>query len=249
MPDVWGALVAALQLVGDVLRQDADLTGRLGTLPLLWSSIGVAALALLSIGVGQSGVLFLNRIRGVRALISGALALVYLIALRLLEALVTWGVALAVTGRPLPVTTILTVFLLALAPHVFNALTFLPYVGLGIGRVLEVWSFLLLFLLLGAAYDLPAWLALLITGSGWFLMQLLARLLGAPLGWVSSRLWTLATGEPVLVTSANILTGGPFVPVLASRHREPRPAASAVEAPSADASPPDTPDAENGGRP
>ena len=213
MPDVWGALVAALQLVGDVLTQDADLTGRLGTLGLFWASVGVAALALLSIGLGQSGVLFLNRIRGVRALVSGVLALIYLIALRLLEAVVTWRVALAVTGRPLPLTTILTVFLLALAPHVFNALTFIPYLGLGIGRVLEVWSFLVLLVLLGAAYDLPSWQALLIAGSGWFLMQVLARVLAAPLGWISSRLWSLATGEAVLVTSANILVGAPFVPV------------------------------------
>ena len=196
-PDIWGALIASLQLVGDVLRQDADLPGHLGSVDLFWSSVGVAALALLSIGVGQSGVLFLNRVRGVRAVVSGGLALALLIGLRLMEALVTWGVALAVTRRPLPLMTILTVFLLSLAPHVFNALTFLPFVGLGIARVLELWSFLVLFVLLGAAYALPGWLALLIALSGWLLMQLLARLLAAPLGWVSSRLWTLATGEPV----------------------------------------------------
>lgn len=213
LPDVWGALAGALSLIGDVLRQDVAVTERLGTMDLLWSSIGVALLALLSIGVGQSGVLFLNRIRGVGAMISGALALVYLIALRVLEALVTWGVALAVTGRPQSATTIITIFLLALAPQVFSAFTFLPYLGLIIGRVLEVWSFLLVFLLLSAAYELPAWRALLISGSGWLLMQLLSRLLNAPLGWISSRLWSLATGRPVLVTGANVLTGGPFVPV------------------------------------
>ena len=226
-PDIWGALIASLQLVGDVLRQDADLPGHLGSVDLFWSSVGVAALALLSIGVGQSGVLFLNRVRGVRAVVSGGLALALLIGLRLMEALVTWGVALAVTRRPLPLMTILTVFLLSLAPHVFNALTFLPFVGLGIARVLELWSFLVLFVLLGAAYALPGWLALLIALSGWLLMQLLARLLAAPLGWVSSRLWTLATGEPVIVTGANILTGGPYVPDAASApgHGDSEPAA------------------------
>ena len=226
-PDIWGALIASLQLVGDVLRQDADLPGHLGSVDLFWSSVGVAALALLSIGVGQSGVLFLNRVRGVRAVVSGGLALALLIGLRLMEALVTWGVALAVTRRPLPLMTILTVFLLSLAPHVFNALTFLPFVGRGIARVLELGSFLVLFVLLGAAYALPGWLALLIALSGWLLMQLLARLLAAPLGWVSSRLWTLATGEPVIVTGANILTGGPFVPVAASApgHGDSEPAA------------------------
>ncbi len=225
VPDIWGALVASWQLVGDVLWREADITDRLGSIDLFWSSVGVAALALLSIGLGQSGVLFLNRVRGLRAVISGSLALALLIGFRLLEAVVTWGVALAVTRRPLPLVTILTVFLLSLAPHVFNGLTFLPFVGLGLARVLELWSFLVLFVLLAAAYTLPGWLALLITGSGWLLMQVLARVLAAPLGWVSSRLWTLATGEPMIVTGANILTSGPFVPVSASEH--PLPGASA----------------------
>ena len=85
-PDIWGALIASLQLVGDVLRQDADLPGHLGSVDLFWSSVGVAALALLSIGVGQSGVLFLNRVRGVRAVVSGGLALALLIGLRLFPA-------------------------------------------------------------------------------------------------------------------------------------------------------------------
>ena len=33
------------------------------------------------------------------------------------------------------------------------------------------------------------------------------------LGWLGSRLWTLASGQPVLVTSRDILAGTPFIPV------------------------------------
>ena len=104
---------------------------------------------------------------------------------------------------------------MALAPQVFAALTFLPHVGLLLGRVLEAWGFLILFLLLVAAYGLPAWQALLVAASGWVVAQLLSRLLSAPLGWLGSRVWTMASGQPVLVTSRDILAGTPFIPISA----------------------------------
>lgn len=207
------ALAATLSLVADVLTGDGTIARSLATDPPLVGAFGVALLAWVSTGVAHAGVLYLNRIGRLRGLVTGAVGLVWLTVLRVVEALVTWGVAWLVTRRDVPIETMVTVFLLALAPHVFAALTFLPYVGLMLGRVLEAWSFLVLFLLLGAAYALPGWLALLVTASGWLVVQLLSRLLAAPLGWLGSRLWTLASGQPVLMTSRDILAGTPFIPV------------------------------------
>lgn len=213
MPDVIGVLNAVLGLVSSEWRGDAGVAEALASNPPVWSALGVAVAAWLSIGVGHVYVLFLNRVSRLRGLIAAALGLVYVLALRVLEALVTWGVATLVTGRPLPLTTVVAVFLLAMAPQVFAAFTFVPHFGLFLGHVLEAWSFLVLFLLLGAAYDIPAWQSLLVTGSGWLLVQVLSRLLAAPLGWLGSWVWTLASGEPTLVTSRDILAGTPFVPV------------------------------------
>ena len=201
-------LAATLTLVGDVLTRDASVARSLASDPPLLGALGVALLAWVSTGIAHAGVLYLNRIGRARALVAGALGLVWLTVLRGVEALITWGVATLLTRRDVPLETVLTVFLLALAPHVFAALTFLPHVGLFLGRVLEAWSFLVLFLLLGAAYGLPAWQALLVAASGWLVVQLLSRLLAAPLGWLGSRVWTLASGRPVLVTSRDILEIG-----------------------------------------
>lgn len=213
MPDVAGALGAVLAMVGLVLTRDDAVVEALASDTPVWSALGVALLAWFSIGVGHAYVLFLNRVSWLRSLVAASLGLTYLLLLRVLEAVVTWGVALLVTGGSLPVPTVVAVFLLAMAPQVFAALTFVPHFGLALGRLLEAWSFLVLFLLLAAAYDIPAWQALLVTASGWLLVQVLSRLLAAPVGWFGSWLWTLASGEPTLVTSRDILAGTPFVPV------------------------------------
>ncbi len=210
---VLDALAATLTLVVDVLTRDATVARSLASDPPLAGAFGVALLAWASTGIAHTSVLYLNHVGRVRAVVAGVAGLVWLTLLRVLEAFVTWGVATLVTRRDVPVETVVTIFLLALAPQVFAALTFLPHVGLGLGRVLGAWSFLVLFLLLGAAYALPAWQALLVAASGWLVAQLVSRLLAAPLGWLGSRLWTLASGQPVLVTSRDILAGTPFIPV------------------------------------
>ena len=49
-------------------------------------------------------------------------------------------------------------------------------------------------------------------------MQLLSRLAQRPLTWMASRLWSLATGRPTMVTARDILAGTPITPV--SRPKE-----------------------------
>ena len=214
------ALASTLTLVADVLVRDENVARLLATEPPLLGAFGVALLAWVSTGIAHIGVLYLNQVRGVRAVIAGVTGLAWMTILRVVEATITWGVAWLVTGRALPVESVVTVFLLAMAPQVFNALTFVPHLGLPMGRLLQAWSFLVLLLLLAAAYEMPGWQALLVAASGWLVVQLLSRLLSAPLSWLGSRAWTLASGQPTLVTSRDILAGTPFIPVAAFREDE-----------------------------
>ncbi len=179
----------------------------------LLPALGVAVLAWASIALGHGGVLLLNRVHGVRMVIAGLLGAVLFFTLRVVEALATWAVATVATGRAIPVDDMVTLFLLAMAPHVFALITFVPHLGLFLARALEAWSFLVIFLLLASLYGITVGYALVITGSGWLAMQLLSRALTAPVGWIASRLWSIASGQPVLVTSRDILAGTPFIPV------------------------------------
>lgn len=179
----------------------------------LLPALGVAVLAWASIALGHGGVLLLNRVRGVRMIVAGLLGAVLFFLLRVVEAAVTWVVATVATGRVIPVDDMVIVFLLAMAPHVFAAITFVPHLGLFLARALEAWSFIVIFLLLASLYGITVGYALAITASGWVAMHLLSRALSAPIGWVASRLWSIASGQPVIVTSRDILAGTPFIPV------------------------------------
>lgn len=202
MADVLAALLAALTL-DQVGIAAAD----------LWDAVGVAALASLSTMLGHSAVLALNRIRGLRLLSTLVLNAVVLSFLRILQAAITWTVAGIVLGHPVPLLDLVIVALLSLAPQVFGVVTAMPHAGLFIGRVLEAWQYLVLVVGVSATFGVTLATALGITLVGWVVMQMVSRLLRVPATWLGSRLWTLATGRPTMVTARDILAGTPLMPV------------------------------------
>ncbi|HRA04735.1 MAG TPA: hypothetical protein PK963_05080 [Arachnia sp.] len=202
MADVLAALLAALTL-DQVGIAAAD----------LWDAVGVAALASLSTMLGHSAVLALNRIRGLRLLSTLVLNAVVLSSLRILQAAITWTVAGIVLGHPVPLLDLVIVALLSLAPQVFGVVTAMPHAGLFIGRVLEAWQYLVLVVGVSATFGVTLATALGITLVGWVVMQMVSRLLRVPATWLGSRLWTLATGRPTMVTARDILAGTPLMPV------------------------------------
>ena len=64
-----------------------------------------------------------------------------------------------------------------------------------------------------ATFGVTLLTALGITLGGWTVMQMVSRLLRAPATWLGSKLWTLATGRPTMVTARDILAGTPLIPV------------------------------------
>jgi len=202
MADVLAALLAALTL-------DEAAMSAAGT----WDALGVAVLASLSTMLGHSAVLALNRIRGLRLLSTLVLNAVVLSSLRILQAAITWTVAGIVLGHPVPLLDLVIVALLSLAPQVFGVVTAMPHAGLFIGRVLEAWQYLVLVVGVSATFGVTLATALGITLVGWVVMQMVSRLLRVPATWLGSRLWTLATGRPTMVTARDILAGTPLMPV------------------------------------
>lgn len=202
MADVLAALLAALTLdqVGIAAADTGD-------------AVGVAALASLSTMLGHSAVLTLNRIRGLRLLSTLLLNAVVLSFLRILQAAITWTVAGTVLGHPVPLLDLVIIALLSLAPQVFGVVTAMPHAGLFVGRVLEGWQYLVLVVGVSATFSVTLATALGITLAGWVVMQLVSRLLRAPATWLGSKLWTLATGRPTMVTARDILAGTPLMPV------------------------------------
>lgn len=199
--------------LGDALRLDAAVFTHVDFSEAT-AAAGIAVLAGVSTMLGHVAILKLNRIAGLRLVTSILLSVLLLAVLYSAQAAVTWGVGTLVLARPLPLVPLIVVALIALAPFVFNFVTALPFLGLGIGRLLQIWSYLIWWLGVGTTFRVDWGWALGLTLGGWLVMQLLSRLLHRPVNWAYARLWTLATGRPTMVTSQDVLSGMPFIPVI-----------------------------------
>lgn len=181
-------------------------------------AVGVGLVASASTTLGHAVVFVVNHITGLRLVLCMGLGAIYLLFLHLVSGLLVALVAAVVLGEGVSPTTIVVAYLLALAPQALGVLVFIPWLGLGIGRLLDGWGLLCRVVVLAALLDITRWQAALVAGVAWLLTQVLSRVLARPLASAASRGWTLATGRPAFLTSHDILAGTPFVP-LSARER------------------------------
>jgi hypothetical protein len=210
----------ALEWLGRVLAAVVDVWGLSApghtageapaTVPV---AVGVALLAGLSMMLGHAVVFSINRVGGWRLATGLALGALYVLVLRGLTAVAVAGVVWAVTGGEVPGRTVGIAFLLAVAPHVLGFFVFVPHLGIGFGRVLEIWSLVALVVLLADVMGTAGWLSLAIGLGAWLGARLLSRLLARPVAVGASRVWTAVTGRPTFFTGHDLLTGVPFVPL------------------------------------
>ncbi len=178
----------------------------------VWVVLSVAMVAAASTLLGNSVVLFINRIRGVRFWFAIALNGASLVLLYLLQALATWlAGSLVVGGRTLLHVTFAV--LLSTGPLWFGVLAMIPFVGPWIARALQVWSLLSLWVLVAVGYETGLWAGLLVAALGWGTTQVLAWAFAKPVTWLGDRFWQLLTGRPSMLTGHDILAGHPFMPV------------------------------------
>ena len=175
-----------LPALGAALRLDVAHLAGVG----IWTALAVALIAAVSTMASHVAILLLNRIRGWRLLTTMLLNFTSLAFLHVVQAAVTWGVASVVLWRPLSLMPLIVVGLLALAPAAFAFVQAMPHLGLFFGKVLQGWSYLILWLGVAHVFGLNRWWALGFTLAGWFVMQLLSRLMQRPLNWIGARLWT-----------------------------------------------------------
>lgn len=178
-----------------------------------WVAITIAILAGASTLLGNSVVLFLNRVRGVRFALSLLFNGLGFVALYAVQALIIAVVGYLVTGERLDVGMSTWAVLLATAPLVFGFFELVPYLGPGIARLLQAWGLIALWVIVEVLYQVDHWTALLIVGVGWGAMQLVSWLLSRPMAALGRAVWRLITGLPTMVTAQDLLSGHMFTPV------------------------------------
>ncbi len=207
-------LAAVLDAAGRALVLDPVLLEQASHREFLPVAAGVALLAGISTMIGRSVILFLNRVRGLRFALAIVGAGVWTVFFFLLQGVVVGLVGRLALGRAPTWVELLSIVLLSAAPLCFDFLVLIPHFGQFIGRVLEVWAFIVLIVGVSALFHVNLWGALAVTGAGWLVRHLLAQVVAGPLGWLSSRAWQLVTGEAMLVTTHDVMSGYPFVDVV-----------------------------------
>jgi len=155
-------------------------------------AILVLFLAGLSQALGQSAVLFINRVRPVRFVLSLIVSSVLYIFSYLFWATSIWVVSNYVYGVDLPFGRVALSLALCYAPQVLGIIVAFPYFGGPLASLLTVWTFLGILTGLEAVQGLTLWSALGCSFLGWIVLQLLQRTVGRPIAklnkWIRNAL-------------------------------------------------------------
>jgi len=160
----------------------------------LQASLLVLGLAAGGEALGQSMILTLNRVGGLRFV----LALIAIALSNVLSAIVmvlgTVVAAALLLDEPLHLRPTLSVFALAFAPRLLSPLVIAPYVGEAIDRGIEIWVMLAVVFGLHHGLGLHLAAAAVVAALGWLSLRMVNRLLGRPFGRGLRRLERWLTG-------------------------------------------------------
>ena len=140
----------------------------------------VVYLAGLSLALGQSVVLFAERVSPRRFASTLAVQAGLFLAAFMVWALSVWWVARVGFDAARPLRDVVAVVGLAYAPQLFGVLVLAPYLGGPLQAVLSVWTLLATLVAASAVFGLTLGQAVACTAGGWLLSQLLQRTLGRP---------------------------------------------------------------------
>ena len=197
-------------LVGGALGLRADVFGLMEALPTgARTAFLVVLLAGLSSAVGQSAILFINRIRPGRFVGSLLVSAVIYVFTYLFWTFSILLIARYVFGSVAPWGTVARAVGLGYAPQVFSFLTFMPFFGVPVIVLLSLWSLLAVIIGVGVTLGFSLWQALLCSVLGWLVLQLLERTVGRPVVAVRNWLRRSVAGREVVtdIHGLEVLTG------------------------------------------
>nr|NLD40887.1 hypothetical protein [Actinomycetales bacterium] len=203
-------LADLLVVIGRALRLDPNaLAGMEAHGP--WSiQIGIAALATVSTVAGEAIVLAINQVRRLRLAHTLTISLLGRLLSYLTLGGLVWLAGVIVLPQTPALEDVVRAVMVSAAPYVFGFLVLLPYTGPAVERLIQGWGLLVLWAIVVHEFGTERWRALLITSLGVLAALLVSRILGRPLAWIRDRLWRLVTGEPLMLSTQEILDQFPL---------------------------------------
>lgn len=191
-----GDFVAAVfDAIGLALGLNPDASGYINTdADAIAVVVTVAFIAGVSLLLGQSVVLFLNRVTRIRFVFSLALNGALYVVNLIIWSTVIWGIGRLAFDVQQPIGIAMMAVLLGSAPFVFGFFILVPYLGLIFSRVLYAWSLLVTLVMVESAFEI-GWLRTAVcVGLGWLVLLLIDRTVGRPIVTVRDRVLMKLTG-------------------------------------------------------
>jgi len=169
-------LVTFFQVVGGILRFDeAAVQAIYFQEGGVWIALAILIFGGISLAIGQSVVLFANRVSRRRFVLSISMSGLVLLLWVMLWAGSTQLLMIVTLGRDLSYTEILLGAAVSMAPLLFGFLVLLPYIGNPIFQLLRIWI-LLIFLVVISTGTYASYLgALGLSALGWLLIEVVLR--------------------------------------------------------------------------
>jgi hypothetical protein len=185
-----------LDLVGHALVLDQRAFAALDQgLAGLRLSLTVVFLAGVSSALGQSLVLFANRVPQRRFVLSLLLSGVVFTFVYLFWSTSLWLIAVFVFGHRRPFLNALRTVGLAYSAQLFGFLVLTPYFGAFVAAALSVWNLLAIVVATRAVFQLSTLEGIASAAIGWMLLQLLHRTIGRPVVRLGMRLRVAVAGR------------------------------------------------------
>jgi hypothetical protein len=196
---VWAAIVNTLWLnprVLELVEQNPQSA---------WVVGGIVFLAGASTLLGESAILFINRVRKGRFFLSLITnGLVFMISYAV------WGLTISIVGRIIfqvnpPWGQVVRMVGLSTAPLVFGFLVLIPWMGTFISKVLNIWSVLILIGIVQFEFKIGFGGAVMCVVFGWVLSLLFTNTIGGPVVKLRNKVFQKVSGSSLEQTNEDIL--------------------------------------------
>lgn len=196
---LWGGITHALRLDPGVFAFVEEYPQS------AWVVAGIVFLAGASTLLGHSAVLFINRVRKSRFVISLITNGLVFVVSYIVWGLIVWLVGRILFGIDPPWGQFVRMVGLSTAPLVFGFLVLIPWMGPFVGKVLNVWSMLILIAIVEHQFKIGFWGAVVCVGLGWLASLALTNTIGRPLAAFRNKLFQKVSGSKLDSTADDIL--------------------------------------------
>lgn len=192
---IWKTLASLWCLIQGALAFDPAVFQTVQGNPAARSlTLFILLIAGISVELGQSVVLFLNKVRPGRFVISLVAGGIFFILSAFIWTGTIWLIATYGFHTQAPFADVFRTVSLGYAPAVFGVLILLPFLGNPIHRVLYVWTLLAIITGVMVTFQFSFWQALTCSLLGWIMIEVLTHFFDKPLHALDNWSWRIITG-------------------------------------------------------